>query len=148
MAAISNGGMTHARYAHNCRPRDLELQCPRCGALAIAKKPSEAREPLLIGDLSPGWSLPDWCLTCSACLYRKEGLAFDDLPQPYWHVEVGDIGVWSWNRDHMVFIAEYLDGKASPNHPYAWFGSYIPGTWKRRAADVSRAIIARLNVTA
>lgn len=144
MTAIDNGGLTHVRYAHACRPRDLDVQCRRCGALALARKPSEVNAPLLIGDLSPSWRLADWYVTCPACAHREENLSFDELPERYWRVEVGGICVWAWNRAHLAFLAEYLDGAASQDHPYAWFGAYIPGEWKRHAGDVVRAIRARL----
>ena len=66
-------GMSHVRYGHACRPRVVEVRCPRCGMLATARKPSEVGGPELVGELGPSWSLDDWEITSSGCSFRAVG---------------------------------------------------------------------------
>lgn len=147
MTARHAAGPAHVRYGHRCRPRDLEVACPRCGALATAKKASESSEPSLIGDMSPSWSLEDWKVACTACLHRASGLAYDHLPACYWTFDVGRIRVWAWNREHLEFLGRYLRGDSAESEPYAWLGTYVPGEWKLNAPRVVEAIAARLHST-
>jgi hypothetical protein len=99
----------------------------------------------LIDDLCPSWRLDDWCVTCTACLYRVPELAFEQLPPEYWRLECGDLSVWAWNRDHLAFIAAFLRAdETADKSPYAWFGAYVPGEWKSDAARVAKAIALKL----
>ena len=135
-----HAGLTHVQYGHSCRPRDIEVRCPRCGALAIARKPSEAGGREIVGDLSPSWALDDWEIVCLGCPFRTAGLAYDVLPTLFWTFEVGRLVVWAWNREHLAFIRRHLIGESTPTERYAWLGTYIPGDWKASAQRVARAI--------
>lgn len=139
-----NAGLTHVRYGHSCRPREIEVRCPRCGALATAQKVSEVGGPELVGDLSPSWSLDDWEITCSACPFRRSGVSYDALPPRYWCFEVGRVVVWAWNREHLAFIRRYLLDDSNDLERYVWLGTYIPGDWKANARQVATAIEMRL----
>ena len=140
-----SGGPSHVRYGHRCRPRDLEVRCPRCGDLATARKPSEACEKQLIGDLSPSWTLDDWEVACRKCTFRAGALSYDALPACFWCFDVGRFTVWAWNREHFAFIRRYLLGQADDSGPYAWLGTYVPGEWKANAQLVAKAIEKRLD---
>lgn len=138
--SLTSSGLTHVRYGHGCRARDLEVVCPRCSALAKAHKPSEKDESLVVGDLSPSWGLADWVVVCSGCPFRAANLRYRDLPPCYWCFDVGSISVWAWNRDHLVFIRRYLQDQAHRDDPFAWLGAYVPGEWKANADRVCKAI--------
>jgi hypothetical protein len=142
-SAISNGSLTHVRYGHACRPRLLEVACPRCSCLAIACKPSE-KDGTLIGDLSPSWRLHDWEISCQGCAYRAAALAYQDLPACYWSFDVAGMTVWAWNREHLDFVRRRLLRQTTDSDPYAWLGAYIPGEWKASASRVAAEIAKRL----
>lgn len=142
--AINNGSSTHVRYGHSCRPRDLDVQCPSCGHRALANKVSERNESTLIGDMSPGWNVADWTISCLSCAYRAHDVAYDHLPKLFWDFTVGDIGVWAWNRDHLAFLAKYLSGDRTSDDPYAWLGTYVPGDWQRIGRRIARVMRDRL----
>lgn len=146
MSAKHGGGLPHVLYGHRCRPRDIEVSCPRCGHLARARKKSEENERHfhLVGDLSPNWFLNDWTIRCTDCVYRAEDVAYDDLPARYWTFDVGDLVVWAWNRDHLVFLSKYLNGEDTTRDPYGWLGAYVHGAWKQDGARIATAIAARL----
>jgi hypothetical protein len=110
----------------------------------LAAKVSERNGPTLIGDLSPGWNVAAWTISCLSCAYRAHDLAYDGLPKLFWELAVGDIGVWAWNRDHLVFLAKYLTGDAASDDPYAWLGAYVPGDWQRKGRRIAQAMRDRL----
>jgi hypothetical protein len=139
-----SGGPAHVRYGHACRPRLLEVVCPRCSGLATACKPSEANASTLIGDLSPSWGLHDWEVACQSCAYRAEALAYEDLPVRYWSFDVAGKTIWGWNREHLDFVRRSLLGRAHDSDPYAWLRNYIPGDWKADASRVANEIAKRL----
>ena len=136
-------GQAHVRYGHACRPRLLEVACPRCSALAIASKPSE-KDAVLVGDLSPSWRVDDWTLACQTCPYRAGDLSYQALPPRYWSFEVGDMTIWGWNREHLDFVRRCLLQQAQDSDPYAWLGNYIPGDWKAYPLRVANEIAKRL----
>jgi len=112
------------RYGHDSRARDLEVVCPRCGGRARAFKPSEEKGGVIVGDLSPAWNVADWRVSCVACPYRADGVAYQTLPELFWQFAVGRTHVWAWNRDHLTFLATYLDGdETAVNHPYGWLAA-------------------------
>jgi hypothetical protein len=145
-SSISNGGSTHVRYGHACRPRDLDVACPRCGARAQASKISERNSPPIVGDLSPSWNESDWIVVCTACPYRAADLGYERLPPLFWTTRVGDLEVWAWNRDHLVFLNKFLNGEPTDRDAYGWFGAYVPGVWQRQRARIVKAIRDRLLV--
>ena len=127
-SAISNGGLTHVRYCHTSRPRDLLVVCPACGAPALANKPSESDLGVLIADLSPGWRLDDWEVACSKCPKRVSGLAYSSLPPLY--LTSVEFNVWAWNPQHLDCLVDHLEGRSTKDDPYDWFMTYIPSKWK------------------
>ncbi|NQZ42664.1 MAG: hypothetical protein HRT96_21845, partial [Moritella sp.] len=48
---LMNGGLTHVRYDHKSRPSKIDIKCPNCSSLAIAKD-EEVGDSLFVGDMS------------------------------------------------------------------------------------------------
>jgi hypothetical protein len=143
-SSIDNGSWTHVRYAHACRPRDIDVACPRCRARARASKVSELASPSIIGDLSPSWGVSDWTVACTTCPHRAADLAYKDLPDLFWKTTVGDLEVWAWNRDHLVFLTKYLNGDATKDDAYGWFAAYVPGAWHKKRERIAKVIRDKL----
>lgn len=145
-SAISNGSLTHVRYGHASRPREIDVVCAGCGGCAHASQPTEQRHAIVVSDLSEAWSIPNWRTSCPSCPYRASGLAYEALPELFWRFTVRDAEVWAWNRDHLAFLAAFLGEEDVAGHPYSWFAAYVPGVWKREGEVIARKIRDRLNV--
>ena len=142
--AISKGGWTHIRYAHCRRPTRLDVACPRCGGLAHATKTSEVGLSTFTNDCSGTWDKNDWNVVCTSCVYRASHLSYELLPPCYWQVEVGALLVWAWNRDHLSFLARYLNGDDISGDAYAGLATYVPGDWKAAGKRVATTLMATL----
>jgi hypothetical protein len=78
------------------------------------------------------------------CPYRTADRAYEDLPDLFWTTTVGDLEVWAWNRDHLVFLTKYLSGDATKDDTYDWFAAYVPGTWQKKRDRIAKAIRDKL----
>jgi phage FluMu protein Com len=124
------GGLAHVRYDHLYRARVLHACCPKCGALANAKKNSELEyQNVLIGDLSKSWNLKDWEVRCTSCPKILENIDFIQLPPLFFKNDI--LEIWAWNKDHLAAILDYLQNNLPKDHPYTWLMTYIPKSWKR-----------------
>ncbi len=138
--------LTHLRYDHNARPRELDVACPRCTASCRALKPSERGRPVVVMDMDPTWNKPDWRFGCSECGLSKEGIAYKDLPPLYYQVEVAGVRLWAWNREHLALLAMVLNSESVDGHPYEWFATYAKREWLQGSARAAllRAVRKKL----
>ncbi len=141
-------GLTHRRYGHSARPSLLHVLCPSCGARADARKASEDPDVVLVGDLSPGWNLADWNVTCQRCPFRLPQLAYADLPPLFYRIDRAGVELWAWNRDHLVFLEAYLSSRDVSDHPLRWLGAYVKGEWKEKGRRGRLAAVIREHLTA
>ncbi len=130
LSSINNGGLTHVRYGHACRPKLLEVVCPKCKSMAKAEKESERDYGTIIGDLSPSWNIDDWIISCTQCFHKESGISYDDLPKLFF--SGGELNIWAWNKDHLTFLIKYLSGQSIKGDRYEWLSTYVPGRWKQQ----------------
>ncbi len=126
-----SGNRSHVRYDHRQRPTCIEVRCPTCQGLAVAKEPEFEEGLLVVGDTSPSWGQQRFQMICTECLYRAEGLGYGDLPEPFHQIEEGGDVLWAWNTDHLRMILRSLHGEDVRHDPYGFFETYIHGAWKQ-----------------
>ncbi|BEU03585.1 hypothetical protein OAG1_23850 [Agarivorans sp. OAG1] len=143
---LMNGGLTHVRYDHKSRPSKIDIKCPNCSSLAIAKD-EEVGDSLFVGDMSPSFKGSPFSITCTSCMYRKKRLAYEELTEPYFQFEGRGGILWAWNREHLDMIYKYLNGIPIKEHDYKFYHTYIHGDWKKYKTTYLKTISKGLSDT-
>jgi hypothetical protein len=125
----------HAVYGHDNTPHQLHVVCPTCGSKA------EARNSRWVHAKAGAFEV-----RCPACLYRRLGLAYSELPPLYYRVSVGRTELWAWNRDHLMELLSIL------NDPHVRGASiirvYVRREWLIRRRALAKAINTKLRQAA
>jgi hypothetical protein len=123
-------GINHVRYDHKSRPTRIDIKCPRCNGLAMAKDIDNTKYEF-VSDLAPTWDNSSFSVTCANCLYRKEKLSYGELAEPYYQIYGRGEVLWAWNRLHLDMLLKYLNGRDVKGHPYEFYQTYVHGDWKK-----------------
>jgi hypothetical protein len=124
---------------HITRPDEVHVVCPKCGGRAVACTQQGRRFAFNMVDLGPGMAAL-WSVTCLACPYRAQDLAYQDIGGRYYRVEARGKELWAWNRDHLVMMLRYLEGRSISDHPYRPYRTFMRKEWISRS---NRAAFAK-----
>lgn len=119
----------HLIYDHGYVPNSLGVSCPRCESEAVAKR-AAPREP--------------YSITCLSCPYRAVTIAFENLPPLFYKVAEPGTELWAWNREHLLFLRDYLKSPHSPLLRRDIYGPYVRREWLLKRRALVRAIGRRL----
>jgi hypothetical protein len=96
----------------------------------------------IVGDLAHTWHIDDWIIQCVSCPKRLTGLSYNNLPPLYYEED----GIFAWNRDHLLFIADSLYGRDISGNPYVFLRAYIHGDWlrhKKKSISIIKKLLSR-----
>lgn len=136
----SGGGINHVRYDHKLRPTKIDVVCPNCQELAVARDRISEEGSVFCGDMTKSWRGAPFDVVCTRCAYKSSGLSYAQLPPPYHQIYVYGERLWAWNSQHLNMIYLVLCGRDIKGHPYEWLATYIHGNWKKKSRKYIKAI--------
>ncbi len=125
---------------HLTRPDEIHVVCPKCGGRAMARTPARRHYAFHMVDLDPRGFASHWSVTCLECPHRARNLAYRDIGNRYYRVEVRGKELWAWNKDHLVMMLRFLEGQSISDHPYRLYRTFMRKEWISRS---NRTVFAK-----